>query len=246
MLQHIAAALTLLDLFDGIERERATKSLFDGELQDLALQLLRPLLDLALRRRQLFPGIVQLLLQLRLVELRARLLLGANHRLAPENLDIDLLLHLERQCRLVVLQPLPLLAQLQLFVSKRCDLAVPLRERLLHLLEPRRHRFFRERAHFRKRRRVRFALFLEQPLEGLRLSLGRTRPLAGQLLRTFLDFGPFGFAHRRDRIGACLLQPLERLPCKSLPKRELVRTARAGDVDVQGQKQSIGAQRRLR
>ena len=163
-------------------------------------------------------------MQLGLVELSTRLFLRAHRRLTLLNLVVDLLLDLERQRRLLILELLPFLAQLQLHVPKRGHL----------------------RFSVRKRRGMHLALFLEQPLERLRLPLCRSRPFAGQLLRTLLDFGALGVAHGRDRIRACLLQALQRSPRKSLLQGKFMRTARTGDVDVQGQEQSIGAQRRLR
>ena len=210
------------------------------------MQLLRSLLHLALRRRQLLPRVVELLLQLRLVELGPRLLLRANHRLALLNLGVHLLLDLERQSRLLILELFPFLAQLELFVAERGDLVVPIGERLLQLVDPRSHRFFRQRANLRERRSIRLALFLEEPLEGLRFALCRPCPLAGKLLRALLDFGAFGIAQGRDRIRAGLLQPLQRFLRKPLSKGKFMRAARTGDVDVQGQEQSMGAQRRLR
>ena len=217
------------------------------------MQLLRPLLHLALRRRQLLPGIVELLLELRLVELGPRLFLSAHHRLALLNLGVHLLLDLERQGRLLILEPFPFLAQLELFVAERGDLLVAcleiqflVGERLLQLLDPRRHRFFRQRANLRKRRSMRLALFREQPLQGFRFGLCRSSPLAGELLRALLDFGTLGIAKGRDRIRAGLLQPLQRFFREPLPKRKFMGAARTGDVDVQGQEQSMGAQRCLR
>ena len=108
-------------------------------------------------------------------------------------------------------------------------------ERLLQLLDPRRHREFRQRANLRKRRGVRLALFPEQPLEGFRFGLCRSSPLAGGLLRALLDFGTLGIAKGRDRIRAGLLQPLlQRLFREPLPKRKFMSAARTGDVDVPG------------
>jgi hypothetical protein len=60
------------------------------------------LFHLALRGRGLLAGIIELLLQLRLLQIRALLFLSPNHRFPLLQLGIYFFLHFERQCRLLI------------------------------------------------------------------------------------------------------------------------------------------------
>jgi hypothetical protein len=127
----------------------ATQAFFDRELQHLALQLLRALLRLALRIGELRTQVIELLLQLRLAQLRAVRLLRTHRGLTLRDEVIHLLLHLERERLLFVLQLLPLFTQRHLLGAQLRDLGGLRRELLLpafalgghHLCCARRRRF---------------------------------------------------------------------------------------------------------
>ncbi len=253
----VATTRAFLHLLDDIEGEAAPQPLLDRQLQHFALQLLGALLHLALRRRQLRHGVIQLLLQFRLVQLRLFLFLGARRRFAFDELGVDLPVNLQGQGLLFITQPLPLLAQRQLLVPQLLQLRLTIRQTLLVLTALVRHQFrrlFRRRlvdprvdgllaqhhggfalVHRRQRLGMRLRLCIEDFPQFLDLTLGGLGLFAGELLGTLLDRRAFLILQLRQSTGTGAHHRFQGLPRKALLQRELVVTGRTCHPGVRGQ-----------
>jgi hypothetical protein len=88
---------------------------------------------------------------------------------------------------------------------------------------------------------VRIGLHLEQPLQVIDLALGRLGLLSRELLRPFVDRGPFLILECRQGAGTGRRHGFQGLLGEALLQRKFLRAARAGDARGGDEKQRIGS-----
>ncbi len=193
----------------------------------------------ALGRGQLRHGVIQFLLQLRLLQLRLFLFLGARLGNPISQLGVDLLLDVQRQGVFFVLELLALPAQLQLFVPQCLQLCLAARELFLHRVQLRLERLLSQSPHIGQCLGMRIGLRLDHALHVLDLPLCDLGLLAGQLLGPLLDAGPFLVPKRRQGADTGRFHGFQGMPGEALLQGEFMIARGARDPRFGGKKQGF-------